>query len=303
MLRLHPVSDIHGDIKHNDWDNPDVDADVIVCAGDAMAPATLAIPYIRRLWPKHRIVYTMGNHDFYSDHRHAETKTTWEFQRDNAPLVAVEHDVILLDGGYSNGVVEIDGTRFVGGTVWTDQMSYPKGRYIHGEIQRMSRAMNDYRQIKTGAGRSRDVFEVKDSIADHRRAIKFVIEELGRPFDGDTVLLTHHALSEKSLFAGVAVKDLDWCYASNCEYLFHPYDAETNPNVTPTHAPPVLHIHGHIHSNRDYVVGETRVIANPRGYPAGHPMTWRANGPRENPDFDPGLIVEVGRDLTPQFGM
>jgi Icc-related predicted phosphoesterase len=48
---------------------------------------------------------------------------------------------------------------------------------------------------------------------------------------------------------------------------------------------PALWLHGHIHANRDYQVGSTRVVCNPRGYPG------------ENADFDPRFIVE----LEPRF--
>jgi hypothetical protein len=302
-MLIHPESDGHYDIKHNDAAIIEVDCAVVVYAGDGMAPATLEIPDLRRRWPGKQVVYTMGNHSFYSDHRHPDTKTTWEWQRDNAPKIAALHDVHLIDGGYSNGVVEIGGVRFVGGTGWTDFQSYPRGRFMYGEMMRMSRQMNDYRLIKTGRGRSGDVFQPKDSIADHKRFMNWLTQELANPFDGETVLVTHHALSEKSLFAGVAIKDLDWCYASNAEHIFDRYDAEKNPTVLPDHVPPVLAIHGHVHHQLDYTVGETRILCNPRGYPAGHPYTWRPGGPRENPAFDPRLVVEVGMPLVPTMGM
>jgi hypothetical protein len=82
---------------------------------------------------------------------------------------------------------------------------------------------------------------------------------------------------------GLSFTELDWCYASNLDHLMQ------GPNA------PSLWIHGHIHRNQDYVVGSTRVIANPRGYPT----RFVPNAPRENPDFDPRLVVEVGVDLTP----
>ncbi|WP_210255058.1 hypothetical protein [Bradyrhizobium symbiodeficiens] len=41
---------------------------------------------------------------------------------------------------------------------------------------------------------------------------------------------------------------------------------------------PALWLHGHVHANRDYQVGATRVVANPRGYPL-------RPGVCENPDF------------------
>ena len=41
----------------------------------------------------------------------------------------------------------------------------------------------------------------------------------------------------------------------------------------------------HVHSSHDYVVGSTRILANPRGY-------VRKEQP-ENPDFDPYLIIDL----------
>ena len=61
---------------------------------------------------------------------------------------------------------------------------------------------------------------------------------------------------------------------------------------------PTLWIHGHIHKNQDYTIGGTRVVCNPRGYP----MSFHPNAPRENPDFDPQLVIEVGYDCTPKLG-
>jgi Icc-related predicted phosphoesterase len=43
-----------------------------------------------------------------------------------------------------------------------------------------------------------------------------------------------------------------------------------------------LWVHGHIHSHCDYMVGNTRVLANPRGYPT-----------ESKTGFNPELIVEV----------
>ena len=45
---------------------------------------------------------------------------------------------------------------------------------------------------------------------------------------------------------------------------------------------PRLWIHGHIHDSHDYTIGNTRVIANPRGYID-----------ELNPNFDPELVIEV----------
>ena len=46
---------------------------------------------------------------------------------------------------------------------------------------------------------------------------------------------------------------------------------------------PALWLHGHVHSSFDYMIGDTRVVCNPRGYV----------GNEVNPNFDPELVVEV----------
>jgi Icc-related predicted phosphoesterase len=117
---------------------------------------------------------------------------------------------------------------------------------------------------------------------DHKNSVRWLTEQLATPFDGETVVVTHHAPSPKSLVAGKPYLDLDWYYASDAEHLMHGDNA------------PVLWIHGHIHRNQDYVVGNTRVVCNPRGYP----LSTLKNAPRENPDFIEDLVIEVGRDLT-----
>jgi hypothetical protein len=43
-----------------------------------------------------------------------------------------------------------------------------------------------------------------------------------------------------------------------------------------------LWIHGHIHQRADFIVGGTRVVENPRGYPT-EPLTG----------FDPAWVIEL----------
>ena len=49
-----------------------------------------------------------------------------------------------------------------------------------------------------------------------------------------------------------------------------------NPNIK-------LWIHGHVHNNFDYMIGDTRVICNPRGYEMY----------QENFEFKPDLEVDI----------
>jgi hypothetical protein len=276
---IHPESDHHIDKRGNAYRRTSaLDRDVVVViAGDWGEPWTFWAAEIRKQFPENRIIATAGNHDFYSngDPKAAPgLKTTWEYQRDNAPRVAEAHDIIWLDGGYSKGEAIIENVRFLGATGWTSFEARP-GWMTMAEAMRSAAAlggMNDYRSIKTGRGRSKDNFRPQDSIADHRRFVKWIEPALATPFDGETVVITHTAPSFRSLQGGGTgpMNNMDWCHASALDYLMHEHDAPeaAGKNLSPSHQPPSLWLHGHIHACQDYFVGNTRVVANPRGYPA-----------------------------------
>lgn len=298
MTTINIVSDLHDDLLHNGVrDLPPVDADVTVVAGDARAPGTLALHRIRELYPDRGrpLVYVAGNHDFYSEPndkavaREPQLRTTYEYQRENMPRVADELGIILLD----DSAVLIDDIRFVGGTLWTDFSARP-GHVMFGDAVRdAARQMNDYKCIKTGRGRGRDRLRPGQTIDAHKKTVRFIESVLAQPHDGETVVVTHHAPSLRSLNGydhaaeTLALRDLDWCYASDLERLMIGDNA------------PALWVHGHIHGNRDYIVGKTRIVSNPRGYP----MQWVPNAPRENPHFDPAFTVEVARNYEPAWRM
>lgn len=74
---------------------------------------------------------------------------------------------------------------------------------------------------------------------------------IATPHDGPTVVVTHHAPSAKSV--GVPITAADAAFASDLE-------------ETVLRHRPSLWVHGHIRWHSDYVFGDTRVSANPRGY-------------------------------------
>jgi Icc-related predicted phosphoesterase len=86
-----------------------------------------------------------------------------------------------------------------------------------------------------------------------------------------TVVVTHHMPSPKSIHPRFEGSPLNPAFANDWEDLIVDYQ-------------PALWVHGHTHDSTDYVFGETRVVCNPFGY-YGHYD--------QNPEFDPGLIVEM----------
>jgi Icc-related predicted phosphoesterase len=261
------MSDLH---HHDGWPYmpPDTvpDCDVIVIAGDAGEEMSRrSIPWLAETFRHYGkpIVYVPGNHDFYGSHLiHEVTK---------ARLVAEHHGIRLLAIGEA---AVIDGVRFVGGTLWTD---FDLGGFGHfAELEAM-RWLNDYRYIRTEAYRKA---LPKDTAAAHV-AQRYRLEQLlETPFDGPTVVVTHHAPLERSLQKGRVESELDAAYASNLAEVIERYGPE-------------LWIHGHIHQSRDYIHDRTRIIANPRGYLLGSTMRGRGRQYPENEDFDPAMVIEV----------
>jgi Icc-related predicted phosphoesterase len=82
------------------------------------------------------------------------------------------------------------------------------------------------------------------------------------------VVVTHHAPHPLSVHPRYAGSALNASFASDLSEMMELWQPE-------------LWVHGHVHDTFDYVVRNTRVVCNPRGYGT------------ENPAFDPALVVEI----------
>ncbi|MCA3061731.1 MAG: metallophosphoesterase [Rhodocyclaceae bacterium] len=256
-MKIHILSDLHNEFSK--FVPPKTEADVVVLAGDIdnhrsgvyWAAATFDKP----------VIYVAGNHEYYHDN----TKTLPAELR----AAAKGTNVQVLD----NYVTFIDGVRFVGSTLWTD---FKLGSSNDWEIEESkydaASMMNDFNLINYG-GRK---LLPRDTQAFFADAVEFIQRELAKPFDGKTVVVTHHSPSPKSVHARFAGHPINAAFSSDLEYLMQ------EPNA------PVLWIHGHTHDAFDYVVnGCTRVVANPRGYTSRHSVG------QENEFFQAGLVVEI----------
>ena len=145
--------------------------------------------------------------------------------------------ITLLD----NTSVEIRGIRFWGATLWAD-LTNPLDSIV------ARRFMNDYKAIRTQGGQR--PLTPEDTTAWHRESVKLLRQ--CRP----DVVVTHHAPSMRSIPPEFQGDVLNTAYASPLDDVV-------------LHLAPRLWIHGHIHSRQDYLLGETRVVARPRGY-VGH---------------------------------
>ncbi len=256
-MKLHILSDLHlefsdMDIVHTD---ADADADVVVLAGD-IHKGERGISWAREAFPDKEIVYVSGNHEFYGKHR----PDTLARMRSAAKACGVH----FLD----DESVVIGEVRFLGATLWTDFL-------LFGSTERpwcmrdAQNNMNDFRVIYEGD----KVFSPSDSVFLNRQSVAFLERQLQAPFDGKTVVVTHHLPSFKSVADRFQKSAMSAAFASNLDDLLGSDKA-------------CLWVHGHTHDSLDYEVKGMRVICNPQGY-------ILSNSRPENMDFDPGLVIEV----------
>jgi hypothetical protein len=128
-----------------------------------------------------------GNHEFY-DHDWAQTRV--DLQRACAGSAVT----VLDEGG-----IEVQGTRILGCTMWTD-FQLPGSTLVQA-MQTVEQGLTDYRVIRTAQGPLRTA----QILADHERSRRWLAQQLALPFDGATVVVTHHAphpLSIHARFAG-----------------------------------------------------------------------------------------------------
>jgi len=256
-LKIHILSDLHNEFARGGEYQPDdaaKTADVIVLAGDIGKGAN-GMSWAWGAFPGKTILYVPGNHEFYG----RDIEETKSLMR----LMAQETGVILLDDAeYIFG--GLGGVRFLGTTLWTDFKlfgePFQKTAMIEGQ-----KYLNDFSTIHYGR---LGHFSPMHSVELHERSLAWLQAKLDEPFEGKTVVISHHLPSEKSVSDRFIGSTINPCFASNLDGMFGKMD---------------LWIHGHTHDSKDYEAGGTRVICNPLGYPK-----------REvNPGFRGDLVVEV----------
>ena len=251
-MKLNILSDLH--LSLGALDPPDNDADVAVLAGDIARPRE-AIAWASAL--RKPVLYVAGNHEFYGG--------TLDGTLDALRACAEGTQVHVLD----DDVLVVDGVRFLGSTLWTDFALFGEARRA-SVMHEARRFMRDFTRIRVGDAPDA-LFTPGDSAARFARHARWLAQRLAEPFDGPTVVVTHHAPSRHSIHPRFAGSPLNACFVSDLEPLL---DGRA-----------CLWIHGHTHDSFDYDIGGTRVVCNPRGY--------ARDGVNENPRFDAEFCVNV----------
>lgn len=255
-MKLHILSDLH--VEFAAFVPPGTDAEVVVLAGDIDCE-TKGIYWARSAFPDKTIVYVPGNHEYYCTDR-PEALAAIRVAAQECSVHLLDNDEVVI-----HSKITQESVRFLGCTLWTDfnlfGRKWKSPAILFGQLN-----WDDFRLIHEG-GR---FFSPEYSIELHEKSLAWLQERLNTPFDGKTVVVTHHLPSARSVANRFKEDWLSACFASELDYLFGKMS---------------LWIHGHTHVSLRYEVKGTRVICNPRGY-----VTYRYE---ENVNFNPALVVNV----------
>ena len=104
-MKLYVLSDLH--LEFAPFIPPKVDCDIVVLAGDIHI-GLKAIPWVKQHFAERRVIYVLGNHEYY---RQAIPKHLHKLRE-----LARMSNVHLLE----NEALTLDDLVFLGCTLWTD---------------------------------------------------------------------------------------------------------------------------------------------------------------------------------------
>ena len=250
-MRLHILSDLH--VEFEAFNPPQTSADVVILAGDIHV-GKKGVLWAKENFKDQPVIYVLGNHEYYG---RAFPKHIQDLRQ-----LTQETNIHILE----NDRLVIRDVTFLGCTLWTDFKLFGEPR-IAGAWA--TETMTDYRRIRVSPQyrklRSLDTFII------HGKSLRWLHEEAEKLRDNQQqfVIVTHHAPSKLSIPVHYSNDLLSAAYASDLNEFIEESGA-------------TLWIHGHVHSQYDYVIGKTRIISNPRGYPD-----------ERNKNFIPDLIIEI----------
>jgi Icc-related predicted phosphoesterase len=279
-MKMYLKSDIHLEFGQLEVRNDD-QADVLILSGDIIVASGLMdkdsvdIPGIRSHSSRYHeffqdccskfkyVLYVMGNHEHYN----GDFAKTYNILKERLGYLPNLH---ILDKEF----VEIGGIVFYGATFWTDM-----NKEDPHTLYSISGVMNDFRIINNS---NRECFDRSgtqkiiprltpdDVVEDHKEALLKLSELIENRPNDKVVVIGHHAPSKLSTHP--RYKDeviVNGAYSSDLsEFIIN------RPQIA-------LWTHGHTHHKFDYMIGDTRIVCNPRGY---------INYEPEASNFEPQLL-------------
>lgn len=203
------------------------------------------------------VIYVAGNHEFY----HGKWVKGIQYLRDECAKFPNVHFL-------ERDSVKIDDVTFLGGTLWTDM-----NKHDPLTLHAVRDMMNDFRIIKNDA-KEFTPLKPADTVIRHRETLAYIKSVIAERHDEKFVVVGHHSPSYQSVHE---------TYKS--EYLMNgAYHSDLSEFIM-DHPQIKLWTHGHTHHPFDYMIGETRIVCNPRGY--------ENDGYCEDTGWNPEIVIEV----------
>lgn len=284
-MKIQIVSDLHLEFSDINIKN-EVNADVLILSGDIMVAQDLHDhaaadfnPYshgaFADLGRKQQRVqrfrdflkrcsfqfphtfYVAGNHEFYNGKFFAGIDYLREECNKFPNVYFLERDTKVI-----NDVV------FIGGTLWTDLNNHDPIT-----MHAIKDMMNDYRIIRNDH-RAYAKLSPEDTALRHKLTKEYFKLVLSDHKESKCVIVGHHSPSKLSTHQQ---------YAN--QYLMNGGYSSDMSQFILDHPQIKLWTHGHTHHPFDYMIGETRIVCNPRGY--------ETEGYSEQSGWDPTFHVEI----------
>jgi len=231
MSKIQLISDIHLEFPDNSWflrENPfENDADVLIIAGDFCPKIHRDDDHIQKFLDMvsenyERVIIINGNHDYYHGSAHEIGKEKVKLRKNvfNVNRQVVKHKKV----------------RYICATLWGSPL--PKEEFY------VRNYLYDFRAIEG--------MTMKKFINLNKTDSEFIRREAKKPYDGKTVVVTHHIPSRYQIHPMYKDSDCNGGFASSEEETF-------KENID-------FWVYGHTHSTFDDVRWDTRFICNPLGY-------------------------------------
>lgn len=241
-MKIAYMSDLHLDTYFDNQELLDefklIEADVLVMSGDIAEFNNYfsLMGFFDGLSEIFKnVILIAGNHEYYGKDL---TLDTLDFHTNYLPK-----NFTFLN----NESIKIDNVNFYGGTLWCDVDSIS-----NNDKPIIIQLINDFKLIKNN-GLNLSLESLREYYEEFLKGMYQNITD--KTDDSKLVVLSHFAPSMLSVTPRFKGSRANQYFCNSLDDTI----AASNIDVW---------IHGHVHSNHDYMINKTRVLCNPRGYPS-----------------------------------
>lgn len=199
----------------------------------------------------YHIVIVLGNHDYWGSNINLlPLKIKEHISKQNLKNVSLLQNESVVINDPDNPDKQV---KFIGATLWTDlKKGDPLVSFGIRDFM-----VPDFRYIKRA--KTYSSFTPNDWLAEHITSHKFITSEVFDNFNGNKVIVTHHAPSFSSIDARYKQDPL-------YEVGNYGYYSELGSELARYPDNVKYWVHGHVHNKVNYTIGPVTVLANPLGY-------------------------------------